>query len=246
MWESILAAMLMLQQPGQSIYSQVVVAENSPPPCGDEYSLLCSSPRWSDYHDGFTVAETWDIGIKRYYIIALALEDVISGDEWETPKSLLWKYVISMIYHESGFRRDVHEGVGAASRGDCSWTKGENGIKTRVPGSCKSHCLAQIMLGPRASNAKTSEGWTPDDLVGLDYQSTKKCLHVATRILDDAYQYCSYKGPRPLSTCIISHYAGGNIRSNDKRVISRIKTINKIWDYNVGVRKEIKLLLESQ
>ena len=57
MWKAILAALLFLQAPGKSIYSQVPVeGEDSPAPCTDTYSLLCSAPHWSEAHQAFTVA----------------------------------------------------------------------------------------------------------------------------------------------------------------------------------------------
>ena len=231
MWKAILAAMLFLQTPGRSVYSQVVVPESAPAPCSDSYSLLCLPPRWSAAHQGYTVAETWQQGVQRYALIAKALEATVSKKR-EAPAAHLWRYVLAFAYHESGFRRDVHEGLGPASRGDCDWRTVElPGGKTkreRIPGSCRSHCLAQIMIGPVRSNAKTSEGYHHSELVGTDFASTKRCLDVAVRVINSAYHFCAHHGERPMALCIVKHYAGGMIASNDARVLARIKTVNKL------------------
>jgi hypothetical protein len=245
MWKAILAAMLFLQAPGRSIYSQVVVPENAPAPCADPYSLLCSPPRWSEDHAGFTVVESWGQGLNRYAVIAHAADIVVFHTKRSSPRDHLWRYLLAFAYHESGFRRDVHEGVGQAARGDCAWRTVEVGGKkrrTRVPGSCKSHCLAQIMIGPVDSAAKIN-GYGPRELTGLDLDSTVRCLDVATTIIDRAYQFCAKRGPRPLSLCIVTHYAGGMIASNDKRVIARVKTMNKLLHAPTALGRDAELAL---
>lgn len=241
--EVILAAMLFLMQPGKSIYSQVVVEESTPPPCTNPYHLLCLPPRWSAPHNGYIVAESWEQGLRRYGVIAEALRAEVYDKKRLSYRKDLWRYTLAMVFAESGFRKDVHEGVGSASRGDCSWRTGKNGKRERVPGSCKSHCLAQIMLGPKTCKAKTAEGYGPYDLVGTDLAATRRCLSVAVRIIDGALQWCSKLGPRPLSGCIVTRYAGGGIKMNDKRVIQRIRLMNRVWNAPTTLEKEVLMAL---
>jgi hypothetical protein len=178
------------------------------------------------------VVETWAQGLQRYAVIANAVDIVVFHTEREAPRAHLWRYLLAFAYHESGFRRDVHEGVGPAARGDCRWrtVRLRNGKKKRerIPGSCRSHCLAQIMVGPVSSEAKI-QGKSHRELVGLSLEETTTCLDVAANVIDRAWQYCARRGPKPLSTCIVTHYAGGMIPSNDRRVIARVKTVNKLW-----------------
>lgn len=225
-WEAILAAMLMLQAPGRSIYSQVVVEADAPAPCDDQYSLLCRPPRWSDAHQAYTVAETWEQGLVRYATIAKQIDVAIrygkgGKGEWVAPTDWLWRYAVVTAYNESGFRRDVHSGVGSAARGDCDWT-GPRGKRTRIPGSCKSHGLFQRLLG----RGTTREGWSGDDITGLDDLSTWRAVYDAVRNLDRSYAYCSTRGPRPLHGCVFATYGGVNT-VKDHRIQKRIRAFHK-------------------
>lgn len=232
MWETILAGMLFLMAPGKSVYSQVVVAPEAPRPCDDAYSLLCSPPHWSEAHGAFTVAESYEQGLARYATIARAAAEVVSDQRWSSPRGTLWKYLVTFIYAESGFRRDVHEGLGSAASGDCDWRtvkRGNNEVRERIPGSCRSHCLAQIQLGPMHSRARTRvEGYGPRDLVGTDLASTKRCLEVATRVIDGALFHCSRWARGPVAACVVNQYGGGLISMKDKRVRERIRWLNKL------------------
>jgi len=240
MWKAILAALLYLQPPGQSLYSQVVVPEDAPAPCSDSYSLLCSAPKWSEAHGAYTRVETWGEGLRRYVTIAHAADVVVYKTKRSSPRAHLLRYLLAFVHAESGMRADVHSGIGHAAAGDCDW-RGEPGKRERVPGSCRSWCLTQIQVGPMRSNA-TVHGHTAKELVGLDLAATVRCLDVATSIIDRAYQYCAHRGPRPLAACIVSHYAGGMIASTDPRVLARVRTVNKL--YHAPTKLEHEVLLE--
>lgn len=102
--------------------------------------------------------------------------------------------LLTVMYGESGFRRDIHSGQGTLARGDCKWQNrltgkpvppnSKGGIP--VPGSCRSVCLAQINIG-----SDVKYGFKADDLVGLDLQSTKNCAKVATYALSATRKLCS-------------------------------------------------------
>lgn len=107
-----------------------------------------------------------------------------------SPDHLMWM-MATVAKYESGFRRDVHSGKGNAALGDCEWKYNKDHPRAgqrapagskgsyRVPGTCRSACLSQINLG----TGRTSNGWSIDDLVGIDYDSTKRCFITAGRYL---------------------------------------------------------------
>jgi hypothetical protein len=215
MIEAILAAMLALQPPGASVYSRMVVAEEHGAPCTED-TILCEPPTWSTHHNDWTIAETYDAGLERYRIIAEAVADVVFDPyrefEWSTPNDAMWRYMIAIMFHESGFRADVHSGIGARARGDCQ-TK--HGVRF-----CHSWCLGQILLGKRKL-AKT--GWSGEDIIGTDIDSTRRCVATIADYVDRSYRVCS----RQLlhrSSCVFAVYGGMGPASNDRRIISRVKT----------------------
>jgi hypothetical protein len=221
---TILAAMLFLQSPGQSIYSRTIADKDSGRPCDDD-SLLCEEPRWSGAHGAYTVAESYADGLRRYQDIADQLHAVVYDPraKWTTPKNRLWKEVITVAYHESGFRRDVHSGIGVAARGDCKWT-GKGKERRRVPGSCKSHCLAQVMY---YAGLRSVNGWKANELTGLDKESTRRCLYVAATYLDRANSFCK-QNRIGREACVFSVYGGLGGRKLDKRIRARVNTYNRI------------------
>jgi hypothetical protein len=152
MIEKIVAAMVALQPPGQSIYSQTVVEKNSPPGCDNQYSLLCAKPKWSAVRKAWVRPETKAEGLARYRIIAEAVSKQVDPAK-----------ILTVMYHESGFREDVHNG----------FAKGDNG---------KSWCLGQIQFG-RSPEAELP--WLPykaGELVGID--NTTQCIHAIALALE--------------------------------------------------------------
>lgn len=147
--EAVLAWMLSLQPPGASIYSQVVVEADAAPACADASSLLCQPPRWSEAHNAHTRAETYDEGLQRYWTIAQSVAS--TGDAAPA--------VLTVVFHESGFRRDVHSGVG-------KWARGDQG---------RSWCLGQLLVG-RSSAAGPR-------LVGVGRAATDRCVAAVVRHL---------------------------------------------------------------
>ncbi len=152
LWQVVLAAMLFLQPPGQSMYSLVGVSKESPAPCAGP-SLLCRPPRWNEAHQEWVIAETWEQGLLRYGTIAQSVVKVTGDDEW------LRRVVLTMLYYESGFRRDIHSGVGDYARGDGK----------------RSWCLGQIFLGRRSKRGRS--------LVGVDQAATDRCLQTVVKYI---------------------------------------------------------------
>lgn len=246
-FEYILAAMLFLQTPGQSIYSKVGVDPDAEPPCFNSYSLLCRPPRWSDAHNSHVVVETWSQGVVRYALIARVLSSVVFGEQWSVPKDKLWRYALTAIYSESGFRRDVHSGVGEEAKGDCKWT-GPPGKRKRVKGSCKSWCLGQILLGSMGRTTITradgvyDKGYFGKELVGLDEDATRRCLFTVVQYLDRSAQHCRKSG-RTSVACVMIAYGGGNIEVDDPRLVARVKTYNKLLAAPTVLETQVRELL---
>lgn len=248
-FEVILAAMLFIQPPGKSDYSVVVVPEDTPAPCSNKHDKRCAPPTWSKAHNGFVIVENYKQGFERYVTIAEALHKQVNAKKWfykgtkgwKTPKKTLWRYSLASIYNESGFRRDVHDGVGSWALGDCKWT-GPFGKRRRIPGTCRSYCLGQVMLGKK----KSQEGYYGKDMIGISAESTRKCLTVSLRIMNRAYQYCTHHGPRHTESCVFGSYGGlrGDPRK-DKRIISRVKTFYRIHQAPKTLTEEQKELLNE-
>lgn len=200
--ESLLAIMLQLAQPGQSIYSLTEVAQDAGPACSDRMSLLCTEPRYDAHHAAYVRPETWGEGLARYWTIAQAVEQIAKPDS-------LQAVILTAIYHESGFRRDVHSGIGG-------WSRGDRG---------KSWCLGQIMLG-ESGTRRVTEGWTARELVGIDADSTNRCLTVVARYAAASIAAC--QGMAADGACIFSFYAGGMRARTDKRIDERRKTLARV------------------
>ena len=222
LWQLILAAMLQLQAPGKSIYSVVPAAHDAPAPC-DHPHLRCRKPWWDKAHKSHVTVETWRQGLDRYVTISRALERVVrSKSRKSIPRHLLIDYVLTISCHESGFRRDVHSGVGSAARGDCKWRKGPKGEAIRIPGSCRSVSLVQ-RLYPNPKHRVN--GWGPEELVGLDQASTERALVTAARAVDRFYHWCYRYGPeRAVARCVFGMYGGLGAASSDSRINDRVKT----------------------
>lgn len=218
---SILASMLTLATPGQSLYSRALVPAGSPRPCAALYDPHCAGPRLSLAHGGWTVVEPYETGLRRWALIAQTLAEVVQAGTWQTPQEELIKLGLVAMFNESGFREDVHSGIGEAARGDCHWAAGKDGKRHRLIHTCASHCLYQIHLGGRQ---RSPDGWRGSELVGTSPEATKRCVLTGTRHLERAYQSCAQYGT-PGPVCIWSTYGGG-IRdaAKDKRVLARVAT----------------------
>lgn len=175
---AILATMLRLQEPGQSMYSLVEVPAGSPPACPDRTSFLCRPPRYvSPEHMPLDPArpggvwvrpETRAEGLARYWLIAREAElAVCGGDPMCTAapnddQLELAAEVIATVFQESGFRRDVHAGKGPHARGDGG----------------RSWGLGQVMAGTRPESRVPwfDGGVEAGSLVGLTPAATARAL----------------------------------------------------------------------
>lgn len=156
---------------------------------------------------------------------------------------------------ESGFRADVHGGVTPQGLGDCRWEK-ENG-KWAKPGStgsrpiistCRSFCLGQHNLG-RAGRARYAGNvWSGTDLVGIDYESTKRCAAMTQKHLARSRLYCT--GPMApkwddWAAVMFSMYGTGS-RCNNKRLMRRSATFWRYYQHPRDLSEEVKKRLARQ
>lgn len=239
MWKTILAMMLFLYQPGKSIYSQVpttdqttavamqkehgvlayrpVVAGQAPLQCHQQNNPFCVRPRYHKRRNEWRRPETWAEGVRRYALIARAAEQVLGEGKWKSDRGLLLRLLVTVAFHESGFRRDVHSGVGSASRGDCRWTFKGGKKHKRIPGSCRSHCLVQMLYGANVNHKYLSR-----QIVGTDMASTKRCLEMGLLALD-------HHAPRCKGNAACAFAAYGGVRSaKDPRIQARAGTYFKL------------------
>jgi hypothetical protein len=223
---------------GTTAYRLLAPEEEPPNQCSQPGNVACYKPRKRDVvlqlrpvRTEWQRTETYDEGVKRYAIIAKAMAEVLGNGEWSFPPGQSWQFLASIAYHESGFRRDIHTGYGAWAIGDCSWRtvkKDEHGFskkRVRIPGTCKSHGLFQTLF----RNPKQTKifGFGARDVVGDDLASTKTAVTVAAKHLDRLHGWCTKRGPRPFAYCMFASY-GGIIHRGDKRVGSRLRTLNKL------------------
>ncbi len=154
----------------------------------------------STKQQSYTVAESYQNGLKRYSIISIAIEQTVKkADYWSGSKEDLAAALVTVFGFESGFREDIHSGRGPLGRGDCKWKKDNRSVKAftkgamPIPGSCRSVCLGQINIG-----GEMRFGYQADDLVGTDLASTLRCAEVSARMLARSKGSCgssaSYKG----------------------------------------------------
>jgi len=267
--EVILMIMLALQPAGRSIYSQTVVEQDAGPGCEQKNSLLCAMPKPNPQWDGkYTRPETAEEGTVRYAMIATTIYAVAHEMTWHAhprckPASVArwgnakapeecvaaWRerpwqgnteqligYLLAVSFNESGFRRDVHAGIGKMSRGDPD-----------KHGKGQSWGLGQRKLGA-SGLGQTQRGWAATQLVGLDEESTRRALVTITDGISRGRNACrsrlisSATGP----TCVFGVYGGIWAPTGDKRIILRVKTLNRITELGKQFQAELKAERKAQ
>ena len=216
MLELLLAAMLALQAPGLSLHSLSEVAEDEGRACLDA-SPLCAEPQWDAGRRAWVRPETPGEGLARYRTIAEAVATIVAevdagaagAPAWPAGRGAeLGRYLVTVAYHESGFREDVHSGIGRHARGDAG----------------RSWCLVQRLLGA-SGRERTSRGWRARELVGCDAAATRRCLLTGADVLASARLRCGAE--RGTAYCVLAAY-GGVWWSRDPRIRARAATLGKL------------------
>ena len=143
--------------------------------------------------------ESPDEGRARYTEIAKAVTKVVY-DETVTPvfqgphgRASTAALLLSIAYHESGFRRDVDLGIGKLARG--------SGVDS---------CLMQIRVG----RGQTSQGWSHGDLV----TDREKCFRAGLNLVRKSFGACRRLDPRDW----LSGYTTGRCTENEPLSRSRL------------------------
>lgn len=244
---TILAVMIALAPPGQAASSVVLEPSCGATP-GKPACDVTPPPSWSPFYKTFVRPETRAEALKRYLVIARAIEGVsasmtnapkrddgsIAPPLWAGSSEELALSLVTIAYHESSFRRDVHSGVGPYALGDCAyWDR----TGRRVPASearkqgvagtnCQSVCLMQLNTGG-LSGAR--DGFRGSDLVGLDQASTERCFTAGARALAEARARCAASAGDGWFARSVGSYVTGDVCEVDADwVKARAATFTKV------------------
>ena len=178
--------------------------------------------------------------------------DCVSAHPWIGTERELATALVVVMNEESGFRQDVHSGIGATARGDCSW-RDKTSHKPAgafapgaepISGTCKSVCLAQINLG-RPDGTKF--GYSADDLVGTGLESTKRCASASVRILSSSRFKCSGPGSNfrgDWAQGMFSAYGTGyTCEAEAKWLVKRTAEFHSLLKKQPGLSDEVKVKL---
>jgi hypothetical protein len=152
----------------------------------------------------------------------------VDGWEWPALPRFRWRgsgpkplaqRLIMFAYHESGWREDVHAGQSAFDRSEDT-SKGDQG---------ESWCLTQQRMGksPMARRRYPEDRYQARELVGVDPESTRRCLIVGADVIASAAERCRRQGD-PSMACLVSQYAGGSLPTSAPAVKRRVATLNKV------------------
>jgi hypothetical protein len=261
--EALLTLMLTLHAPGRSPHAKIPLAscddECQRAPRCDEPVLHCRPPTWSARHQRYFRFEDWEEGVRRYALIADVAATTAArmvwvdddrcsapnhGDDadpvcralhrarpWSGSELSLQLLLATVMSHESSLRRDVHDGT---TRGDCDYAQ-VGGKPEVIAGSCRSHCLGQVMVRP---GQRTRRGYSADDLVGLDREATVRCMETVIDRLSGAHDACvaQHSGRRgAYAGCTMGVYGGVNHWSRDSRIHARLKTYDTLRARHSGL-----------
>jgi hypothetical protein len=134
---------------------------------------------------------------------------------WSGKPEELARYLVVVSFHESGWRRDVHSGIGKFSKGDHG----------------KSWCLGQIMLG-ESGRAKTTRGFQARSIVGVEPEPTRRCLQTAADKLALSRAFCaSPYGPGDVGpSCVTAVYGGSALLATSPIIRKRAITYRRLID----------------
>ena len=164
----------------------------------------------------WVLPETKKQAVARWRTIAEAIAEVSESTvNWAGGKEALARFMLTVVYHESGFSLDCHDG---SWRGDCN----------KYGRNCRSSCLGQILVGKRVSQFTKLPH---EQLVGTDKASTIRCLRTVARYLVSAQTMCRSRWANTSATgaqCIFGAYGGVRDPTIDKRIYARVRTLRKL------------------
>jgi hypothetical protein len=148
--------------------------------------------------------ETPDEGRARYADIAKSAMEVVY-DPGRRPlfggsrgRAQTMALLLSIAYHESGFRRDVDLGLGKLARG--------SGVDS---------CLLQIRVGA----GRTADGWSHEDLV----RDREKCFRAGLAVMRRSFNACRHLDPLDW----LGAYTRGRCVADERHSRSRVGLARK-------------------
>jgi hypothetical protein len=261
---TLLAAMITLAPPGQSALSVLVDPSCGAAP-GKPACDVRPAPSWSPFYKAFVRVETKDEALKRYALIARAIEKIsvamttptkrddgtVEPPPWPGSAEDLARALVTIAHHESSFRRDVHSGVGPFALGDCAyWDR----TGKRVPASqarklgafatsCQSVCLMQLNTGGLEG---TRFGFQGKEMVGLDAVSTERCFAAGARALVEARARCAKTLTEGWFPKTVASYVTGDACETDAEwVTARVGTFTRVLSISdASLPREARALID--
>lgn len=242
--------------PGRSLYSQVEAPEGAPlvalrdtvidgravraythwgaealpTQCAQAGNPWCRRVVFNQPLQRWQRPETFGEGLSRYTMIARAIQETTGGGE-------LADYMTVIVRHESGFRRDVHEG---SNHKPFRRT-------TKLEDSGRSWCLGQVMIARSPSTIvpiHEHKDWTARELVGVTPAATTRCLTVVATRLRKIARRCSRGGSRPIApACMFLGYAGTDIKPTHPFIRARLASFAKLSGSSRELGPEIRSLI---
>ena len=144
----------------------------------------------------------------RYATIAKAIAD-------ETQNKQLALFLLTVARHESSFRKDIHTGK----------VRGDQG---------RSWGLFQILCGRKANARVPGTKYKAKQIVGDDYDSTRRATHATGYHLRRIIKRCHGK---PM--CVFKGYGGvgKNVsKKTQKRLNARVRTYERLYTFHQAKR----------
>lgn len=215
---------------GRKVKAYQLVGAEPPPQCAQPQNPACRAPRLDPELKRWQRPETFDEGLRRYWQIARIAGDLVR-DRAELG------YVFTIVRHESGLRRDVHEGTNHRP----------HRLSTIHEDAGRSWCLGQIMVSrsPRGRlPEKRYHKRTAGELVGLDDAATRRCLEVVTTRVRGIMRHCAKRsGGKVYPSCVFTSYAGTAIRATHPLIRARLGTHAKVRAFKGGIGPDIRARL---
>lgn len=262
--KALLAMMVTVAPPGQSAHSVVVE-----PSCGTDPAKpacdLAPAPRWSPYYKAYVRRETKEEALRRYLLIARVIEKTATvmsapvklDDGTEKPAPWPWSVsdlalsLVTIANHESGFRRDVHSGVGPSALGDCAYwdirgrrisPEHARAVGAAARTSCRSVCLMQINTG---GLERARFGYMGKEMVGLDEASTERCFAAGAQAFAEARARCAATRMHDWFARSVTSYGTGALCEKDAAwTEARVNTFARIGKITADMLpKEARVLI---
>lgn len=185
--------------------------------------------------------ETREQAMERYQDIAEDIVEVVYGPDREKSlfrgryaQSRTVSVILSLMLHESGFRRDVDFGLGKLARGDQgnSWCLMQLNVGTgrTLPWNTKYDRLAR----PADPPEEIHTGWTGQELV----DDRQKCIRAGLRVVRSSFLSCRRLGRLEW----LRVYASGSTEKGSSHSRQRMGLAIRWFDQNRPTFKDVEIV----